>query len=69
MIVDEDQRGKGFGKKLIDSLINWAKDNKVEIIELTSNPARIAANELYKKVGFILHPTNHYLKNINDKVL
>lgn len=64
MIVDEAYRGKGYGKEIVLDLIHWARDNGVEIIELTSNPKRIAANELYKKVGFILHPTNHYLMKV-----
>ncbi len=61
MIVDDAYRGKGYGKKMLLELINWAKEQGVDVIELTSNPKRIAANELYKKVGFELHPTNHYL--------
>ena len=65
MIVDSAYRGKGLGRELLDDLVNWAKDNGVEVIELTSNPQRIAANELYKKYGFELHPTNHYLYKID----
>lgn len=61
MIVDEAYRGKGYGRVLLDELVKWAKSTGVEVIELTSNPKRIAANELYKKYGFQLHPTNHYL--------
>ena len=64
MIVDDNQRGKGYGKEIVLDLIKWAKNNGVEMIELTSNPKRIAANELYKKVGFNLHPTNHYLMKL-----
>lgn len=64
MIVDEEYRGKGLGKKLMDRLIAWADQNGMEMIELTSSPRRIAANELYKKCGFVLHPTNHYLYKI-----
>lgn len=64
MIVDNNHRGKGYGKDIVLDLIKWAKNNGVEMIELTSNPKRIAANELYKKVGFALHPTNHYLIKI-----
>ena len=64
MIVDNNQRGKSYGKAIVLDLIRWAKNNNVEMIELTSNPKRIAANELYKKVGFVLHPTNHYLMKI-----
>lgn len=64
MIVDENYRGKGYGKKMLLELIDWARQQGVDTIELTSNPKRIAANELYKKVGFSLHPTNHYLYKI-----
>lgn len=64
MIVDEKYRGKGMGEKILLDLIAWAKVNGVEMIELTTNPKRIAANSLYKKVGFWLHETNHYLLNL-----
>jgi ADP-ribose pyrophosphatase YjhB (NUDIX family) len=64
MIVDESQRGKGYGRKLLDECVKWARANGIEMIELTSNPKRIAANELYKKYGFQLHPTNHYLYKV-----
>ena len=61
MVVDGAYRGKGLGREILDDLVKWAKDEGVEVIELTSNPARIAANELYKKYGFQLYPTNRYL--------
>lgn len=61
MIIDENYRGKGYGKKMLLELLDWAKQENMDMIELTANPARIAANELYKKVGFTLHPTSHYL--------
>ncbi len=64
MIVDETYRGKGYGKEIVLDLIRWAKENGVEVIELTSSPRRVAANELYKRVGFKLHPTNHYLLDL-----
>lgn len=64
MIVDERFRGRGLGKKILFNLIEWARKNRIDTIELTSNPKRIAANGLYKKVGFQLHPTNHYLYKV-----
>jgi len=64
MIVDEKYRGKGLGEKILLDLIRWAKETGVEVIELTTNSKRIAANSLYKKVGFWLHETNHYLLNL-----
>lgn len=64
MIVDEAYRGRGLGREILDDLVRWARENGVEVIELTSSPKRIAANELYKKYGFQLHPTNHYLYKV-----
>ena len=64
MIVDESQRGKGLGEKMLKDLIKWAKKERVEVIELTTNPKRTAANSLYKKIGFKVHETNHYLLNL-----
>ena len=64
MIVDESQRGKGLGEKILKGLLKWAKDQGVEVVELTTNPKRVAANALYRKLGFKLHETNHYLLNL-----
>jgi ADP-ribose pyrophosphatase YjhB (NUDIX family)/predicted GNAT family N-acyltransferase len=63
MIVDQDHRGKGLGREMMDDLVSWAKEQGIEVIELTSNPKREAANGLYQNYGFKLHPTNHYLYN------
>lgn len=64
LIVANTVRGEGHGEHILLDLINWAKKEGVEVIELTTNPKRIAANNLYKKVGFRLHETNHYLLNL-----
>lgn len=65
MIVDPSQRGKGLGEKILLDLLRWAKGQGVEMVELTTNPKRVAANSLYQKVGFKLHETNHYLLDLN----
>ena len=64
MIVDEAYRGQGYGRFILTGIIEWAKDRGIEVLELTTNPKRIAANELYKSEGFKLHETNHYLLNL-----
>jgi len=61
MIVDNAYRGTGLGRKILRQLIEWARKAGVEVVELTTNPKRVAANELYKSEGFKLHETNHYL--------
>lgn len=66
MIVDESYRGKGLGRKILRELIRWAKEQEIEVVELTTNPKRVAANELYKSEGFKLHETNHYLLTVEQ---
>src|SRR3989344_7756611 len=52
MIVDEAYRGQGIGKQILDELIEAARRESVETIELSTRPSRIPANNLYKKAGF-----------------
>lgn len=65
VVVDAKERGKGYGKDITLDLMRWARETGVEVIELTSGSHRVPANELYKKVGFKLHPTNHYLYKVD----
>lgn len=60
VIVDEKHRGQKLGERIVKALIELARQKKVEYIELTSKPARKAANKLYKKLGFRKRKTNVY---------
>lgn len=60
VIVDESARGKGVGEKLMTKAIEIAKGKGTKNISLTSNPQRIAANQLYIKLGFQKRETNSY---------
>ena len=60
VVVDESQRGKGIGKELMLFAIGYSKSLGAKDIRLTSRPSRIAANELYLKLGFKKHETNFY---------
>jgi len=64
MIVHEAYRGKGYGDQLLIGLEKWAKDQGVEVIELTSGYHRKAAHALYQRHGFKIHETAHMLKKI-----
>jgi len=57
VIIDKNYRGQGLGKKLIQKLIQIAKDKNIATINLTSNPSRIAARKLYTSLGFTLSDT------------
>jgi ribosomal protein S18 acetylase RimI-like enzyme len=60
VIVDESQRGKGYGQELILFAINYSRSLGAKSVGLTSRPSRIAANKLYQKLGFIKYETNVY---------
>lgn len=60
VVVDEAERGKGFGNELIEFAIAFARDAGAKSIDLTSRPFRIAANHLYRKTGFKIRETNVY---------
>lgn len=60
VVVDSKSQGLGIGRLLLEAGIALAKEKGVKRIELSSNPARIAANQLYQKLGFEIRKTNFY---------
>lgn len=60
VVVDSAYRGKGYGKMLVEHAIEYARTLSPCTLMLTSNPARIAANELYRASGFEPKITNVY---------
>ena len=60
VVVDSAHRGKGYGKLLVDHAIEYARTLSPCTLMLTSNPSRIAANELYRNSGFEPKITNVY---------
>jgi ribosomal protein S18 acetylase RimI-like enzyme len=60
VVVDESQRGKGIGRELMIFAVNYSKSLGARDVRLTSRPSRIAANELYSKMGFKKYETNFY---------
>ncbi|MFH0969598.1 MAG: GNAT family N-acetyltransferase [Patescibacteria group bacterium] len=57
VIIDQNQRGKGYGRKMMEELIKIAKKKKIKKINLTSNPKRVEARSLYESLGFELYDT------------
>ncbi len=60
VVVDNVQRGKGLSKLLVAHAIGFVKEQQVPLLMLTSNPKRIAANQLYQRMGFERKETNVY---------
>lgn len=60
VIVDILARKQGISKMLVQHVIDFCFTLNVSSINLTSMPDRVAANNLYKKMGFVLRETNVY---------
>jgi len=60
VVVSGRCRGRGYGKELMSALIDAARSSQAHHIQLTSNPARVAANRLYQALGFRRYETNCY---------
>ena len=52
LIVKKDHQNKGIGKKLMESCIDFAKQNKCHRIRLESGNQRTDSHQFYKKLGF-----------------
>lgn len=60
VVVSSKCRGRGYGKELMTAMVEAVKKMNVNHIQLTSNPARVAANRLYQELGFERYETNCY---------
>lgn len=67
VVVEESERGKGIGRELMLFAIDYSNSLGSKDIRLTSRPSRIAANELYLKLGFRKYETNVY-KYYKDQI-
>jgi ribosomal protein S18 acetylase RimI-like enzyme len=60
VVVDEAARGQGTGAALTREAIRLAQEAGARTIDLTTRPARDAANRLYERLGFTLRDTRVY---------
>ena len=68
VVVDGNSRGQGIAEKLVRHALDLAKDAGAKNVDLTSRPAREAANRLYPRVGFGRHETNLYRYTFGEEV-
>lgn len=60
VVVGSAFRGQGIGKALVEHAIRFAASAGADVLMLTSNPSRIAANKLYQALHFERKETNVY---------
>ena len=61
VVVSSAFRGQGLGRRLMEHIIDYAREEWAPIqLHLTSHPTRVAANGLYRALGFRPYDTNVY---------
>lgn len=60
VVVDGACRGQGYGRRLVEKLVEEARRLGASSVNLTSRPEREAANALYRSIGFVQRSTNVY---------
>lgn len=65
VVVDAEHRGKGIGRKLMETLLEEAKHRNLDSVLLFSGHHREAAIGLYKSLGFSLRESGVYNLKLN----
>ncbi len=65
VVVDTEQRGKGIGRKLMEKLLEEAKNRDLDEILLFTGHHRTPALKLYKSLGFTLRESGLYNLKLN----
>ncbi len=60
VVVDDAYRGKGYGRALMERIKIYARHLGAKSLNFTSQPGRVAANALYRSIGYELRKTNVY---------
>lgn len=67
VVIDSKLRGRGLGRELLRCAMDYVEENFAPCtLMLTSNPSRIAANELYRTAGFEQRQTNVYRRKFGE---
>lgn len=70
MLIDKVQtkkefRGQGYGTKLMNKALNFAKELQIDAIELVVDKNNKVAKKLYEKAGFKKTKKDHYRLILN----
>ncbi len=69
LIGDKTQRGKGFGKQIVNELLDFGFNHfDKTTAELNVFDWNIVAIECYKKVGFVIKSEKSIERKINDQI-
>lgn len=66
VVVDQAYRRRGIAAALVKHALRTSKRLGAITVDLTSEPSRIAANALYRQIGFAIRETNVYRYHPQD---
>jgi ribosomal protein S18 acetylase RimI-like enzyme len=52
VVVDQELRGRGIARLLLEAVIELARERRLRTLDLTSRPSRESAIRLYEAAGF-----------------
>lgn len=64
VVVDQHQRGKGIGKKLMQAILEKAKSLQLQRLYLYTEDEKQAAIHLYEQLGFIQRNSRLYFLDL-----
>jgi GNAT superfamily N-acetyltransferase len=56
MYLRSTRRGRGVGKQLLATALDWARANRGRVVRLDTTERMVAARHLYESVGFVQVP-------------
>jgi GNAT superfamily N-acetyltransferase len=62
LVVDQNWRGKGVGRSMMNMAEHWALNGGFSSIALTSSISRSDAHSFYKRIGFQVEATSHLFR-------
>lgn len=60
VVTDQEHRGRGYGRRLMDTLHDWFEEIGAPYANLTSTPDKAAAGSLYEDMGYRERRTRVY---------
>ena len=63
LVVDQNWRGTGVGKSMMNMAERWAADRRFSSVALTSSVSRSDAHSFYNRIGYKVEATSHLFRN------